>query len=41
MSFLVARFSPPLLRAWEYVLKQGVVFMKLELAEATGLSSSL
>ena len=28
-------------RAWEHVPKQGVVSMKHELAEATGLSSSL
>jgi hypothetical protein len=40
MSFLVARFLLPSPRVWEHVLKQGVISMKLELAEATGLSSS-
>ena len=37
--FLVARFSSPLLRAWECVLKQGVIFVKPELAEVAGSSS--
>jgi hypothetical protein len=41
MSFLVARFLLPSPRAWEHVPKQGAVSMKLELAEAMGLSSSL
>jgi len=41
MSFLVARFLLLSPRALELVPKQGAVFMELELAEATGLSSSL
>jgi hypothetical protein len=32
-------FSSPLLCAWGYVLKQGVVFVKPELAEVGGFSS--
>ena len=36
---LVAHFSSPLLRAWEHVLKQGVIFVKPELAEVAGFSS--
>jgi hypothetical protein len=37
--FLLARFSSPLLRAWGCVLKQGVVFVRPELAEVAGSSS--